>query len=339
MQQIKILVYIECRTGSIHPVSIELIGEAQRLLEQSHAGGEISGVLIGSATKQIEETLKAYALNKLYLYETLDEYHPVFYEEYMIECVQKYMPDIVLIGGTAEGRALAPGVAAAFRTGLTADCTSLSLNEHQELVQTRPAFGGNVMASILTGSRPQFATVRPHVMLPATPEKRAEGKTECIRKKAAVQEDKVRIIRVEEAEGNGDLTAYNLLVAAGRGVKKREDLEMLRQLAALLGGRLVSSRALVEKGWMQPEEQIGLSGNSVCPQYMITCGVSGTVQFMAGMKNTKNIIAINSDPNARIFDIAHYPILGDLYEIVPRLITSLKKGGDVHPETELSGNA
>ena len=277
--------------------------------------------------ERIQKELTGYPIECAYLYETEDEYTPLWYEEIAAECIRRLKPAIVLIGGTLEGRSLAPRLAVAFQTGLTADCTALSIAEDGGLIQTRPAFGGNVMASIVTPERrPQFATVRPGVV--GAIEKNNLKDTAYIRK--TVQNKNIDIIRVLKSipvEAQEDITKQKVLVVAGRGVKKKEDLAMLRELAGLLGGKMASSRALVEKGWTKAAEQIGLSGNTVGPEYMITCGVSGTVQFMAGMRNTKNIIAINTDANARIFDIAHYPVCADLYDIVPELIQRLKGEG------------
>lgn len=322
-----ILVYLECYKGHIHRAGIELIGEAYRLAGQTGAGVSVLG--IGENMDSVQKELYGYPIERAYLYETEDEYTPLWYEEIAAGCIRELMPSIVLIGGTMEGRALAPRLAAAFRTGLTADCTALSLGEDGGLLQTRPAFGGNVMASIVTPERrPQFATVRPGV---AQAVRRGSYKeTVYIRKTVENQEkDIIRVLGSIPGKAREDITRQNVLVVAGRGVKKKEDLAMLRELAGLLGGRMASSRALVEKGWTTAEEQIGLSGNTVAPEYMITCGVSGTVQFMAGMRNTKNIIAVNTDPNAGIFDIAHYPVCGDLYEIIPELIQRLRqRGGD-----------
>ena len=316
-----ILVYVECYKGKVHPVSLELIGEARRLVAQS--GDKIYAVAIGQELEKVREQLEGYLIEKVFLYESSDEYLPVLYEKIMTECIQMIHPSIVLIGGTQEGRALAPRIAVTFETGLTADCTSLDMDEEGNLIQTRPAFGGNVMASILTKEcRPQFATVRPGVMEKII---KTDGKrTMFFIKKIEMTDPFLEIENIMENKGETGIADQQLLVVAGRGVKKKEDLEMLRELAELLGGKLASSRALVEKGWMSPSEQIGLSGNTVSPQYMITCGVSGTVQFMAGMKTTKNIIAINSDPEARIFEIAHYPVCADLYEVIPELITRMK---------------
>jgi electron transfer flavoprotein alpha subunit len=232
-------------------------------------------------------------------------------------------PSIVLIGGTIEGRTIAPRLAVEYRSGLTADCTKLDIDEAGHLIQTRPAFGGNIMASIITETaRPQFATVRQGIYEKPARLETAEVPVEFF--DFSVTGRKIKLLGTEKIINKNNLTDQKVLVVAGNGVKRKEDLEMLRDLADLLGGRLASSRALVEKGWMTPGDQIGLSGSAVCPKCMITCGVSGSVQFMAGMKTTPNIIAINTDANAAIFDIAHYPICADLYEIIPELLNILK---------------
>ena len=317
-----ILVYVECRKGNVRPVSLELIGKARELAAMS--GDKVYAAGAGAELEQVRSALEGYLLEKVFLYDAPDEYTPVLYEHIMADCIRQLRPSVVLIGGTHEGRALAPRLAVEFRTGLTADCTSLDIDENGNLLQTRPAFGGNVMASILTAHRrPQFATVRPGIMDGLRPS--AGKKTEFYIRKWQDADCCVSVEQVTEQLQCDGIVTQDILVAAGRGVKKKEDLEMLRDLAQLLGGGLACSRALVEKGWMDPSRQIGLSGNTVSPQWLITCGVSGTVQFMAGMKTAKNIIAINSDPGAGIFGIAHYPVCGDLYEVVPELIRRLRK--------------
>lgn len=330
-----ILVYIEMNGTVISPVSRQLIGEAYRL--SLIVKQPIYGVCVGSQADQLPVLLAGYPLHTVYLYQTKEsppkrqaadggsaDFRADFYEEVVSKAIDQLQPAIVLIGGTYEGRSFAPRLAVRYGTGLTADCTELSFNQDHCLVQTRPAFGGNLMASILTrNTRPQFATVRPNVMPMIEPcflheinFIRAE-----IKHKAAGME----ILEIEEHKYRDDISSYKLLIVAGRGVKKKEDLTLLRQLAKILGGGLASSRALVEKGWMDSKEQIGISGNTVSPECLITFGVSGTVQFMAGMKGARNIIAINTDPKAPIFKIAHYPICSDLYEVLPDLLDRLKK--------------
>jgi electron transfer flavoprotein alpha subunit len=316
-----ILVYLECQHGSIHPAGLELIGAAWNLAHKLNTS--VYGVAVGTNLDSVIKQIKDSPLETLYLYEEEDIYSPTVYERAVNKCIENLKPSIVLIGGTDEGRSLAPRLAVAFESGLTADCTSLDIDSMGNLVQIRPAFGGNVMASIITASsRPQFATVRRGVMEPFIG--KSIIRTKVVKAKEKITDKSYEVLDIQEKKEKGGITDQNILVVAGRGVKKKADLAQLRELADLLGGKLASSRALVEKGWMDSSEQIGLSGNTVSPQYMITCGVSGTVQFMAGMKQTENIIAINHDPDARIFEIAHYPVCGDWYEIVPELLNRLR---------------
>lgn len=316
-----ILVYLEIYKGSIVEVSQELLGKALELCGKN--GEKIYGaaVIRQGETCEFPETLP---LDEVFLYEMEEPFQADLYEEALIDCIREYRPSVVLIGGTVQGRSLAARLAVAFRTGVTADCTFLDISEEGNLIQTRPAFGGNIMASILTAqTRPQIATVRPGVF------ERTFLKNKRIvpvrREVNVTRKQKTQIEEIREVQRKSGIEEQDILVVAGRGVRCREDLEMLRELAELLGGKLASSRALVEKGWMSHENQIGLSGKSVKPKCMLTFGVSGTVQFMAGMRNTPNIIAVNSDPQARIFEIAHYPVCADLYDVLPGMLELLRK--------------
>jgi electron transfer flavoprotein alpha subunit len=311
-----ILVYIEVLREEPHPVTAELLEAAYGLSQR--LGEDIYGVVICKDGQKIAGTLQGYPLKDLYIYETEMPFQPGLYEGAVKNCIDTLRPSIVLIGGTYEGRALAPRLAAGYRTGLTADCTGLDLDGDGNLVQIRPAFGGNLMARIVTPhSRPQFATIRRGIMKPFRAAVTTGTKVHIT--KFLPERQSISFLKREPFSGETGITGQRVLVVAGRGVKRKEDLAILRELAARLGGKLASSRALVEKGWMTADEQIGLSGHTVCPSCMITCGVSGTVQFMAGMRGTPNIIAINSDPDAPIFSIAHYPVCGDLYTIIPKL--------------------
>lgn len=316
-----IFIYLEYTQQGLCNVSKELIGAAAALAEQNHQ--HLYAAAMGRNVDTLRKQLMGYPLKEVFLYETSGFFQAAQWEKTITGCIREIKPSIVLIGGTHEGRALAPRIAVACKTGITAECTALELDEKGRFVQVRPAFGGNVMARIVTPeTRPQIATIRPGVMAPA--EKKLFFKIIFHKMEVILRSDALRIETVTRAEIPDDITGARILVAAGRGVKRKEDLPLLEELAHLTGGQLACSRALVEKGWMPPARQIGLSGNTVRPKCIITCGVSGTVQFIAGMKRTENIIAINSDPDARIFDIAHYPICGDLYEIVPELIAILK---------------
>jgi electron transfer flavoprotein alpha subunit len=316
-----ILVYVEFDGSGICPVSLELIGEAARLAKKSKM--KVCAMAVGENTGSLRSVLGRYPLEMVYLYENTGEFRADVYEQAVEDCVGRICPSIILVGGTAGGRALAPRVAARFRTGITADCTELDIDACDNLVQTRPAFGGNVMARILTPEkRPQIATVRPGVMKQILPSDKENVKFIEIGFDY-VQSGVTVLKKTEEASGDG-ITNAEIIVAAGRGVKCKEDLSMLRELAQLLGGKLASSRALVEKGWVSSGRQIGLSGQTVSPKCLITFGISGSVQFRAGIKNAETIISVNTDPNAEIFKIAHYPICCDLYDIVPEMIKMIK---------------
>lgn len=317
-----ILVYLEYHHSKIHPISYQLIGKAFELAQKS--GFVINGIVIGKNTHLCREQLKSYPLKKVFLYETEEYYKSDLYEKMFDDCIGKTKPSVVLVGGTPEGRSLAPRAAAAFRTGLTADCTELLMQDNTHMVQIRPAFGGNIMAQIVTKySRPQFATVRYNVMEPAKPVFKDEIEFIPCNTKDNFK-SRLEILKAVPVEKIRGIAQQDTLVVAGKGVRKKEDLGMLEELAGLLDGELASTRGLVEKGWVAGNKQIGISGQTVKPKLLIACGVSGSVQFLAGMSGAENIIAINTDKEARIFSVAHYPIYGDLYEIIPGLIERLK---------------
>ncbi|MFA6850809.1 MAG: electron transfer flavoprotein subunit alpha/FixB family protein, partial [Selenomonadaceae bacterium] len=223
------------------------------------------------------------------------------------------------------GRQLAPRVAARFHTGLTADCTILDMQENTDLVQIRPAFGGNIMAQILTANtRPQLATVRYKVMNAPKREEKSSGEiVDCPIDEVKLTSH-VEVLQVTAKEKEKTIDSAEVLIVAGRGIKKQADLAMLQELADLLGGEVASTRPVVEAGWIDAKRQVGLSGRTVRPKLIITCGVSGSVQFVAGMNHSDTILSINKDPKASIFKAANYGIVGDLYDIVPQLIDKIK---------------
>ncbi len=321
-----ILVFVEQETGGVHPVAYELLGKAQELAGK--VDHPVYAVLIGGEEVRGQaESLIAYGADRVFVYAhpELAHYRGDVYTNVMEDCINSIRPAVVLVGATSLGRSLAPACATRFRTGLTADCTGLDIKENTDLVQTRPAFGGNIMAQILTThTRPQFATVRYKLMSVSKREDAGGEVVEC-----EVTPDMLRSgIRVLDAavvERTKSIEEEDVLVAAGRGVKKEEDLAMLRELAELLGGQLATSRPLVEKGWGDVTKQIGLSGRTVKPKLIITCGVSGAVQFTAAMNGSECIVAINTDRNAPIFSVANYCIVKDLYEVVPEMIEAVKE--------------
>lgn len=307
-------------------MAFQLIGKAAELAKT--VSFKVYGLMIGNKVTQFSDNLKGYPLERVFVYEhpEFEHFRADIYANAFEDCINTLHPSVILIGGTQLGRSIAPKVATRFHTGLTADCTQLEIKANTDLVQIRPAFGGNIMAQIVTANtRPQFATVRYNVMKPAKP---VPGqKVEFIKKMMTPEAfiSGIKILSVKSIPKQKEITESKVLVVAGRGLKSKDDIVMLEELAQLLGGQVASTRGLVEKGWMPQEKQIGLSGKAVNPKILIACGVSGSVQFIAGMLNTDNVFAINNDPNAKIFSISHYPICGDLYEIIPKLIHVLKE--------------
>lgn len=320
-----ILVFAEQEDGGLHPVVFELLGKARELAAK--VSYPVYAVVLGGADApdQAEELLH-HGADQVYVYSdnALEAFRSDVYANVMEDCIRKVKPSVVLVGATSLGRALAPACATRFRTGLTADCTILDMKENTDLVQIRPAFGGNIMAQILTtNTRPQFATVRYKVMN-AAPRTEAAGQVIACTVTDKMLESDMEVISRKIIEKTKGIEEEEVLVVAGRGVKKQEDLQMLETLAELLGGQLATTRPLVEKGWGDVTRQIGLSGRTVKPKLIITCGVSGAVQFAAGMDGAECIVAINTDPEAPIFKIANYCVTKDLYQVVPQLIAGLQ---------------
>lgn len=323
-----IMVFVEQEETGIHPVAFELIGKAKELAAK--IDHPVYAVIIGGETvKEEAEKLLDYGVSKVYVYahRALACFRGDVYTNVMEDCIRKVRPSVVLVGATSLGRSLAPACATRFRTGLTADCTVLDMKENTDLVQIRPAFGGNIMAQIITtNTRPQFATVRYKVMNAAEKTAPTGEIVPCeVTEKMLVSG--MEVIGTEIVEKTKGIEEEEILVVGGRGLKKQEDLKLLQDLADALGGQVATTRPLVEKGWNDVTRQIGLSGRTVKPKLIITCGVSGAVQFAAGMDGSECIVAINTDPEAPIFKIANYCIAKDLYAVVPKLIEAVKMKG------------
>lgn len=323
-----ILVFAEAAGVRLHPVSLELIGKA-RELARSVPGYSVKAVLLGDGVTEQARELLHYGVSEAAVYD--DPALGFFRADAYAACVEDYIrsirPSVVLVGATSLGRSLAPRLATRFHTGLTADCTRLELRANSDLVQIRPAFGGNIMAQIVTGNtRPQFATVRYKVM--NAPQRQAEPSGELKPRPlpGAALRSLVAHVSTQPVPAGRTISDAEILVVGGRGLRKEADLDMIRELAALLGGDWAVSRPLVEKGWATNARQIGLSGRTVRPRLMIACGVSGAIQFTACMNASEHIVAINSDAEAPIFEVAHVGIVGDLYQIVPKLSAKLKEG-------------
>lgn len=318
-------VYVDHVEGDIHPVTFELIGKARELAAKVNQ--EVYCVFVGHDIEDKAEELLHYGVNKVYVYdsEKLKEFRIEPYTAAFEDFINKVKPTAILVGATTVGRSLAPRIAARFRTGLTADCTVLDIKENTDLVQIRPAFGGNIMAQIITpNSRPQLATVRYKVML--APERSEDVNGQIIR--CTIEDEKlasnIEVLEVFKKEAETGISDAEVLVVAGRGVKTEKDLAMIEELAKLLGGEVAVTRPLIESGWADAKRQVGLSGRTVRPKLIITLGVSGAVQFTAGMNKSDVIFSINKDEKAPIFQVAHYGIVGDMYEIIPQLIENIK---------------
>ncbi len=325
-----ICVYADCDHGTIHKATYELIGKARELA--SAINHPVYALLIGNDTKENVKELLSYGVDRVFVYddERLSDFDMEIYANVFSSFIEEYKPSSILVGATNVGRSLAPRVAARFRTGLTADCTRLEMKENTDLVQIRPAFGGNIMAQIITpDSRPQFATVRYKIF--DAPEKVKEIKGEAVYKEIREEwfTSHVQILDIKEKPRETDISEAEVIVAVGRGLKSKDDLKMVEELAELLHGTVACSRPMVENGFFDSRHQIGLSGKTVKPKLILTLGISGAIQFTSGMKSSDCIIAVNSDPHAQIFDTANYGIVGDLYEIVPKLIQRIKENENV----------
>lgn len=322
-----ILVYAEVSGGRLHPVSLELIGKAHELKE-AVPGFKVKAVLVGDGVSAYAEELRHYGVSEVAVYD--DKELGYYRADAYASCVEDYIkyakPSVVLVGATALGRSLAPRLATRFHTGLTADCTTLILRDTTDLVQIRPAFGGNIMAQIVTlNTRPQFATVRYKVMNAPVRSEEVTGEIVTRRIPKGVAESKASCVSVVPVPPKQSISDAEILVVGGRGLAKESDLDMIKELASLLGGDWAVTRPLVEKGWTTNERQIGLSGRTVRPRLIITCGVSGAIQFTASMNGSDHIVSINNDKDAPIFEVAHIGIVADLYDVVPALINQLKE--------------
>jgi len=319
-----ICVYADYVEGEIHPVTYELLGKARELAQKVNF--KVYCLFIGSAEKA--EELLYYGADEVFVYDSplLNSFRIEPYTAVFENFINKIKPSVILVGATPVGRQLAPRVAARFETGLTADCTILDIEENTDLIQIRPAFGGNIMAQIATPAhRPQMATVRYKVMNAPERSTVKSGRIVMCDIDKMLLCSGIEVLNVEKKQKAKTIENAEIIVAVGRGIKTREDLAMVQKLADLLGAELSCTRPLAENGWVESRRQIGLSGRTVRPKLIIACGISGAVQFTAGMNRSERIFAINKDENAPIFKTAHYGVVGDIYEIVPRLIEMLER--------------
>ena len=318
-----IWVFAEQRHGKVQDVAYELLATGRRLAGER--GCRLAAVVLGHGVTESAASLIAAGADKVYVVDQpeLAEYEADVYTDALHQLVAKYKPEVVLAGATAIGRAFFAKVAVRARTGLTADCTALAIDKESTLLhQTRPAFGGNIMATIMTPHhRPQMTTVRPKVFKMSAPDPKRKGETlvEALKLIAA----NTRIVRTERDLSQVNIADAEIIVAGGRGLKKAENMALLERLAKQLGGVVGVSRACVDSGWISVAHQVGQTGKTVCPKVYVAIGISGAIQHLEGMRSSDLIIAINSDPNAPIFGVADLGIVGDLFDIVPKLIEAL----------------
>jgi electron transfer flavoprotein alpha subunit len=320
-------VFIEQRDGMLNKGPLELLSCGYKLSKTLNE--ELCAVLLGENVAHLIETLSNYGVNKVYIAQDngLRIYQTNAYTNTISEIVSKYKPSVVLYSATHLGRDLAPRVARRLEIGLTADCTGLAIDEKEGcLLQTRPAFGGNVMATIVTPrARPQMATVRPGVMELVTQDKIKTPKIIEHSVQINANDLKTKILEVvKERNRHDNLQDAKVIVSGGRGIKSKDGVKVLEALAEVMRGEVGGSRVIVEKGWIPQEKQIGQTGLSVHSDLYIACGISGSIQHRAGMQNSKIIVAINMDADAPIFSIADYGIVGDLFEIIPAMTKALE---------------
>ena len=319
-------VFAEQREGVLQKVSLELLGEGRKIADK--LGVRLTALLLGNNIESLAEELGTHGADEVLVIDNkeLEHYTTDGYTKVICELANERKPEIIFIGATFIGRDLGPRVAARLSTGLTADCTSLDIDgEGRYLLATRPAFGGNLMATIACQDhRPQMATVRPGVFS-KLPKEDKEFKLENVQAKITSDDIRTKVIEViKEAKEIDDISEANIIVSGGRGVGCEENFKMLKDLADVLGGSIGASRAAIEKGWIDKDYQVGQTGKTVRPTIYIACGISGAIQHVAGMQDSDMIIAINKDASAPIMKVADLGIVGDLNKVIPEIIAQAK---------------
>ncbi len=321
-------VLCEQKKSVIQSVSYELLGEGRILADKLKVS--LCAVLLGDKISDKVKELISRGADKVYVVQSpsLGDYLDEPYTNILVDLIKEYKPEILLCGATSIGRSLISRVAVRLNTGLTADCTGLDIDlEKRLLLQTRPAFGGNIMATIICPNhRPQMATVRHKVMKEAIAQYGRKG--DIIVKEYPIEEyaSRTKLINiVEELEHTVNLTEADIIVSGGRGLQKAENFKLIEELAMSIGGAIGASRSAVDSGWIPYSHQVGQTGKTVCPKLYIACGISGQIQHLAGMQSSEVIVAINKDPYAPIFKVATYGIVGDLFEVVPLLTARFKE--------------
>ncbi|MFQ3574389.1 MAG: electron transfer flavoprotein subunit alpha [Thermodesulfovibrionales bacterium] len=319
-------VFAEQRDGFVASVSYELLGEGRKLAQELNT--ELTAVLLGSSESEAVELIRWGADKVIWCDDPIfSTFNDEPYSQQFAKLIEQYKPAVVLCGATPIGRSFIPRVAARLRTGLTADCTALQIDKDTgHLIQIRPAFGGNIMASILCPNhRPQMATVRPRVMKRGVYDNDRKGEIIKVAAQGLSSRTKVISSHKEPSHCKVNLQEAEIIVSGGRGLGNPKGFEIIEELAGLLGGSVGASRAAVDEGWIKYSHQVGQTGKTVCPKIYIACGISGAVQHLVGMSSSDIIIAINKNPEAPIFNVANYGIVGDLYEIIPLLIKKIKE--------------
>lgn len=323
-----VFVFVEQREGQLQKVSLELIGKANEIAGKLE--DKVTAVVLGSGIESMCDELIHYGANEVVYVDhpMLSLYATEPYTKALTKVIKDRKPEIMLIGATSIGRDLAPRVSARIHTGLTADCTSLDIDdETRDLLMTRPAFGGNIMATIICPDhRPQMSTVRPGVMQMLEKDESREGiKTRFIVDFTDADMNIEILEQVKETKQKINIEDATILVSGGRGMGSAENFEMLKELSNCLGGMVSASRAVVDSGWIDRDHQVGQTGKTVRPDLYIACGISGAIQHIAGMEDSELIVAINKDPQAPIFEVADIGIIGDASRIIPELIEQLKE--------------
>jgi len=321
-------VFAEQKKGKIQSVVYELLGEGKKLAKMRNQ--KLAAVLLGKKIKAEAQQLIERGADIVYVLEAaaLENYQSETYAQALTKLIEKYKPEIVLTGATTVGRSLIPRVAVELKTGLTADCTGLDIDEEKGmLLQTRPAFGGNIMATIICPNhRPQMATVRHKVMKEAEIDKKNKGEIIEVEFKDLSFNPRAKLVDIiDEIEETINIAEADIIVSGGRGVGSSENFKLLEDLAKAIGAAVGASRAAVDSGYMPYSHQVGQTGKTVCPKIYFACGISGQIQHLVGMQSSDIIIAINKDPDAPIFKLATYGIVGDLFEVIPALIKQFKK--------------
>ncbi len=321
-----IWVFAEWRDGTVHKVSHELLSAGRALADKK--GIDLAAVLLGhNLDSSAYQELIAHGADVVYVVDhpELARFRDETYSQVVVELARRNKPEIILAGATSMGRSFIPRVAALLETGLTADCTELDMSEEGLLLQTRPAFGGNVMATIICPhSRPQMATVRPKVMKMVKNEGR-QGKVETVSLPEACFRSRIEVLEVlTETDQTAKLTEADVIVSGGRGLRKGENFALVEELSRLFNGAVGASRGAVEEGWMPPSHQVGQTGRTVAPTLYVAVGIAGAIQHVVGMQGSRFIVAVNKDPEAPIFDIATHGVVADLFDFIPAFIKKIK---------------